>query len=327
MSKAILISIVLFSFFLVLVCSSVHVSVEVSSPILHRVRESNNNHHNIINEESEAEIDSAETSRRGPKPTDPGYLSKRDLNFGKQFPLPLVSSAVGETSKIISPPQVVATLPSSGVKIYLYSNTLIARNRPGEIDSDGSPRSYNPTNTGLDANINGKDGSKWVGVAVRPGTNIPYIQGKDGIGPNPGYYVSTTALYEKSFPINDCRHWVNSEEIPYFVIPPTLAAVGAKQGDYGVIINEKNGKQVYTIIADSGPRSKYGEMSVAAANALGIRSNPRNGGANNGISYIIFRGSGAGQGTIPTLDEINTQGAALWTKFGELDALHKVPQK
>src|SRR5215468_3115940 len=34
------------------------------------------------------------------------------------------------------------------------------------VDADGSPRAYNPNNTGLDDNQNAKNGDQWVGVVT-----------------------------------------------------------------------------------------------------------------------------------------------------------------
>jgi len=324
------------------VCSSVHVSVDVDSPHSdhphHHQKYATQSHrpiHHLQNEldeaeEEEAEVDSASHKaghvayKDRPNPTSPNYYSSSDLALMKKTN----SNSNGGFLQVgsVAGPALAGTVPG-GIKVYRYVNALVSRSRPAEIDSDGSPRSYNPQNTGIDINSDGKDGSKWVGVAVHPGTNTPYIQGKDGVGPNPGYYVSTTALYDSKFPINNCAHWVDSEKYPYLVIPPTIAALGAKQGDFAVIYNERNKKMTYAIVADSGPRSKFGEISVAAANAIGVPSSPKTGGTNSGIAYVIFNGSGHGQGTIPELTEIESKGAELWQAFGELAALQKVPAK
>jgi hypothetical protein len=66
-----------------------------------------------------------------------------------------------------------------------------------------------------------------------------------------------------------------------------------------------------------GPASKIGEASIALAAALGIPSNPKNGGTAHGIVYIVFPGSQ--QGWPLSQAEIDQYGAALFAKWGGLD--------
>lgn len=308
-----------------LVSGNIHVNVNVEN-------DSHSSHHHPRSIHGLAgEIDSivpyAHKYER-PNPDSPNYFSAYDLqilNSQRAIYNPLNSDlpVVGGAPTAV---KLAGSLPS-GIRIYRVNNALVARNRPAEVDADGSPRAYNPSNTGLDSNQNGKDGSKWVGVAVHAGTNIPYIQGRDGQGPHPGYYISTTALYDSRYPFNNCAHWVDSEAIPYLVIPPSIAAMGARMGDFAVIYNEKNNKFVFAIVADSGPRKKYGEISMAAAAAIGVRNNPKNGGADNGVAYTIFPGSGHGQGTIPSVAEINSKTEQLWQQFGGFNTVKTVPKK
>ncbi len=84
------------------------------------------------------------------------------------------------------------------------------------IDADGSPHAYHPDNTGIDDNAHGKDEKgKWVGIVLA--NRKPYIQ--NATDPAPGYYVSTTSLYDKTRRRTDPQRYVDSERIPYLALP------------------------------------------------------------------------------------------------------------
>lgn len=86
-----------------------------------------------------------------------------------------------------------------------------------------------------------------------------------------------------------------------------------------VVMSRTNRAPVYAIFADVGPRLQIGEGSLALAKALGFRqeqSSPRHGGVANGIQYLVFPGSGLGQGKLRTLDEITRTSSALYDKWG-----------
>jgi hypothetical protein len=68
----------------------------------------------------------------------------------------------------------------------------------------------------------------------------------------------------------------------------------------------------YAIFADIGPA--VGEGSIALADRLGIRSDPRRGGTRDSILYLVFPGSGNGQPR--PLDEINEQAEKLLRESG-----------
>jgi hypothetical protein len=110
---------------------------------------------------------------------------------------------------------------------------------------------------------------------------------------------------------------VNSEVIPYFVLPSEVG--GVRLGDVAFVYNTSNGKGCYAIYADTGPSGSLGEGSMYLAVQLGIDDNPRTGGVQQGIiDYIIFPNSGYGQGVIPTVKQINNIGASHMKKLGGL---------
>lgn len=77
---------------------------------------------------------------------------------------------------------------------------------------------------------------------------------------------------------NDPAAYVDSQTIPYIVVPPIII-----KGVSGIVCGCKaratvGGKSIDCVVADRGPAKKIGELSIAAADALGIPSSPRNGG-------------------------------------------------
>jgi len=172
------------------------------------------------------------------------------------------------------------------------------------IDADGAPNAYNAENTGLDDLANAGDSTHWDGLLAN-GEGIPLIQGPDD--PFPGYYVSCTALTDRTKSQSDPARYVDASKIPYIVLPGNLARdAGARLGDFAVVTNTRNGKSSYAIFADIGT---LGEGSIALADNLGIWSNAREGGTRGGIIFEVFPGSGNGQPR--TVEEINTETAKL----------------
>jgi hypothetical protein len=175
------------------------------------------------------------------------------------------------------------------------------------IDADGAPNAYHPDNSGIDDLQNAGTPGNWEGLA-KDAQGEPFIQGPND--PFPGYYVSETALVDRSKAVNDPTRYVNASKIPFLVLPGGLARqLRARVGDFAIVFNERNGKSSYAIFGDVGPFDRIGEGSVALAENLGIRSNARNGGTWRGVLYLVFPGSG--EGWPRTIDEINDQGQKL----------------
>ena len=76
-------------------------------------------------------------------------------------------------------------------------------------------------------------------------------------------------------------------------------------------MNLRNGKSSFAIYADIGT---LGEGSVALADALGIWSDARHGGASDGILYLLFPGSGNLRPR--TIGEIQSEGEKLLSYWG-----------
>jgi hypothetical protein len=185
------------------------------------------------------------------------------------------------------------------------------------IDADGAPNAYHPDNTGLDDLRNAGGPGNWEGLAKNR-YGDPFVQGPDD--PFPGYYVSATALVDHTRPVSDPLRYVDASKIPYVVLPGAMAReLGARPGDFAVVVNQRNGKISQAIFGDVGPSDRIGEGSMALAENLGIRSDARNGGARGPILYIVFPGTGEGRPR--SIEEINDEGEKLFQAWGGLEQL------
>jgi hypothetical protein len=196
------------------------------------------------------------------------------------------------------------------------------------IDADGSPRAYHPKPDdylGLDnLSFAGEPGDWWALAADENGN--PFVQGQSD--PAPGYYVSMTSLENESNPNDaDPNKYVNSEQISYIVLPKELYEnSGARLGDFGVVYNTLNRKIGYAIFADVDGGfmgDNLGEGSIALANQLEIDSNPRTGGVEYPVMiYIVFPGSGLGDGILRTQEEIDQNGERLFNQWGGIGRIN-----
>lgn len=150
------------------------------------------------------------------------------------------------------------------------------------INADGSPRAYGPNGLGLDYLANAGSPGNWWGIATN-NVGSPHVQGRDD--PAPGHYVSTTAMIDPRYAAHDPRRYVNSETVPFIVLPsnfPVKVSLGTK------VRVTYQGKTADGIYADIGPRFSLGEASIAMANKLGINSDPKRGGTTEQMLYEVF---------------------------------------
>jgi Fungal chitosanase of glycosyl hydrolase group 75 len=112
------------------------------------------------------------------------------------------------------------------------------------------------------------------------------------------------------------RRFVDAARIPYVGLPPD-GFKHAKLGDFATVMNLQNGKLAVGIVADeSSPELPMGEGSIALAKALGIDSNPRTGGIEGGVAYVLYPASGNSK--LRPLDEIAKLSQAYFEKWGGL---------
>ena len=192
------------------------------------------------------------------------------------------------------------------------------------IDADGAPNAYNADNTGLDDLQNAGHPGHWDGI-LADASGDPLVQGADD--PFPGFYISCTALSDRTKAPHDPARFVDASKIPYIVLPGDVSRqTGARLGDFAVVTNLRTGRSSYAIFADIGT---FGEGSVALAENLGIWSDARNGGSRGGVLYLVFPGSGNRQPR--PIEEINSETEKQLLDWGGMDQLNscaadQVPQ-
>lgn len=191
---------------------------------------------------------------------------------------------------------VILPPPSPASVLEKYAGIAVMRRDDGrlsfvaglQVDADGSPRAYHPKGRGLDYLANAGKPGNWWGIATKNGRKdgVPIVQGEGD--PAPGFYVSTTSLVRPGFKPGDPRRYIDSETVPYFVLPlDRYKKWGVKLGAEGIVTHLASGVSCKAILADLGPSNHLGEGSIALARALGLPDNPKNGGTSAGIHYLI----------------------------------------
>lgn len=218
----------------------------------------------------------------------------------------LLASVVPGSSQDL--PQPGAAQPQQRFKLFRHRSTTVwscessavdafAYQAGLAVDADGAYRAYHPNNRlGLDSIEHAGYPGNWWALATDNGkpSGRPALQQKND--PAPGYYVSMTSLFDATI-LNerDPRRFVDAATVPYIVLPP-VGLKHARLGDFATVVNLRNGKIAGAIVADeSAPRLRMGEGSIALAVALEIDSNPRTGGIEQGVAYVVYPGSGNGK--------------------------------
>lgn len=207
---------------------------------------------------------------------------------------------MSETKRILCVLQGVEVTQDDTGKVTFVADADI--DADGANGQNGAVAAYRVDNRGSEHLANG--GMKIIGGRVQFaeswGKDIVLVQnGRPLVLPG-GIIPSRTAYRFKGKSENDPAAYVDAETIPYAVVSPLIRnrAKGVVLGCRAVMTNIVNGKTVEGVVADIGPRAKIGELSIAAARALGIPSNPRSGGTQDHIvRYELFPGTPA---RIPT---------------------------
>ena len=172
-----------------------------------------------------------------------------------------------------------------------------------DIDADGAngqnggPAAYKADDSGTELLANG--GMKIVhgkvicakswarSIVILDSDNEPKVF--------PGGVIASTTLYRHPGKlVTDPAAYVDSETVPYIVVPALII-----QKTAGVVCGCKaratwNGRSVDCVVADKGPSNKIGELSIAAARAIGLPSSPRNGGTEEPeVLYELWPGVAA----------------------------------
>ncbi|MET8810870.1 glycoside hydrolase family 75 protein [Streptomyces sp. NPDC004549] len=87
---------------------------------------------------------------------------------------------------------------------------------------------------------------------------------------------------------------LRADTLPYIVVPSSSALwnytkSGVRGGGVVAVIHDN--KVQYAVVGDTGPSRIIGEASYATAESLGIDPDPATGGAESGVTYILFTGA------------------------------------
>lgn len=228
-------------------------------------------------------------------------------------PALVAMAATGQDSSCVGGESTTVQLESGSFSVHKVRHAVLFR-AGMQIDADGAPNAYGPNNSGLDHIANARHDGKFVGIVTGP-NGKPVIQKS---GRFRGFYVSPTSLHAAGG--NEARpgSYVDARKIPYIVLPAALARqFGVALGDLAFVVNERNGKSSFAIYADTGPADKIGEGSIALARALDVNADPRHGGIQEAvITYLVFPGSGLGQGKLRTARNIRLSGRRAFRRWG-----------
>jgi hypothetical protein len=188
------------------------------------------------------------------------------------------------------------------------------------IDADGAARAYHPKNDPEALDV----------LKHSTGHSTKYIQGKNGKGPRPGFYVSMTALSRG--PENDAGSFPDAEFVPYIVLPAKFAK-SVERACLCTVVNLRNWRSTSAIFADTNP--EVGEASVRAAIDLHVQdpSFPitrlaRFGGDEKAnYVYIVYPGSKIAARSAPPrwpVDAIKAEAEPLFAAWGGIEMVKRL---
>lgn len=167
----------------------------------------------------------------------------------------------------------------------------------GANGQNGGPAAYRVDDSGSEALANG-------GMAISGGKVIcrhDWARDIVILGPDKeprvfggGIIASMTWYRRPGMDKDDPEAYVDAETVPYVVVPPMIVqrTAGVVRGCRARV--SYRGKQVDCVVADRGPTNKIGELSIAAARALGLPASPRHGGTQEPeLLYELWPGKAA----------------------------------
>ncbi len=187
-----------------------------------------------------------------------------------------------------------------------------------QVDGDGAPDCYGP-NGGRDFLNNARkdpqdSSSAFSGALVLDDSGNPILNSS-------GYYLSGNKLTDSSYDRTDQRHFADASQVAFLALgPDVLSTLGAAVGDLCYVVHLESGSGAGGVVGDIAPRKHLHEVSIALAVALGVPSSPKNGGAEYGIGYVLFPGSGAGWPNASYQDDA----AARFSAWGGLEKLRSL---
>ncbi|MFI8438881.1 glycoside hydrolase family 75 protein [Streptomyces sp. NPDC079020] len=109
---------------------------------------------------------------------------------------------------------------------------------------------------------------------------------------------------------------LDSAALPYVVVPAPGSVwdyrrSGISGGSVVAVVHRDRVR--YAVVGDTGPSGISGEASYATAEALGLDPDPRTGGTDSGVTYLVFRNSRVSP--IESRTKAAAEGEALARRF------------
>jgi hypothetical protein len=205
--------------------------------------------------------------------------------------------------------QIGHVFKNGGTLTVFSQNAITITGSQVDIDADGAngqfgqPPAYAPVGWGPTLDNLGDAGNPgdWWALATDNGqpSGNPIVQGP--LDPCPGAYVSQTSLHllnpdGTQMPASNPMRYVDAATVPFLVICPELrdAVDPIVFGCLAILTNTQTGATCAAVVADGGNYNEMGEISQAAAEALGIPGNARGVGTSaNLLTMQIFPGLAA----------------------------------
>jgi hypothetical protein len=197
--------------------------------------------------------------------------------------------------------RIIAVLTAEGFTSTIKEgdDKIVRYRADGDIDADGANAqrggrsAYRSDDKGSEALANGGMGLRNGKVVFTKswGPDIAVVNDSGQPLVINGNVITKTAYRFPGFAINDPAAYVDSETVPYIVVPPCVVSgvSGIVKGCLAFVTY--NGKRVACMVGDIGPRTKNGEISIELARRLGINSSPRSGGIDtDDLDYEIHPG-------------------------------------
>lgn len=184
---------------------------------------------------------------------------------------------------------IIATI--RGIHVYQNDDGSVTWTSGAQIDADGAngqnggPFAYRyPSDDGLDRLADaGWPNEEWTDVLYSNGSGHPLTDGN-------GNAFSKTSLI---LPGHVGQRAVDATYVAYIVVNPhvRLNSSGIIMGCSGTITY--GSKTIQAVVADVSGGNDIGEISIAAAKALGIPDSPLTGGVSSGVQFTLYPGQAA----------------------------------
>lgn len=196
---------------------------------------------------------------------------------------------------------IIAVLTAEGFTSTIKEDDfqVVRYKADGDIDADGANgqnganAAYRSDDQGSEALANGGMGLRNSQVVFTKswGPDIAVVNDSGHPLVISGNVITKTAYRFPGKAKNDPSAYVDSETVPYIVVPPCVISgvSGIVKGSLAFVTYK--GKRIVCMVGDVGPRTKNGEISIELARRLGINPSPRSGGIETAdLEYEIHPG-------------------------------------